>query len=236
MKKLLIAVFVLLMSGNVFSQIKSRSNDLNFYAGVGYKLVYLTDNTARNAYPFFQLSQGDFLKEITGQFGAVLNEVVGVEFAPSYLFTTAYSNNGFYYTSPTVGRRYYVPSDSRLFALPLNLRLKFFPQGKNYASFLNKVYISGGFGMMYISEEVVSQVYTDDVNFNYLGTVRADNDFWNINYEIALGLASYSKIGYGFELSYRFVPLDNDVQKPLITSLSPNFNSVNLTANIIFSF
>ncbi|MBS1518874.1 MAG: hypothetical protein JSS91_12360 [Bacteroidetes bacterium] len=235
MKKLLILFFALCFSGNTFSQIKNRNASVNFYTGIGYRLVFLTDNTARDAYPFFQLSNGDFLKEITGQFGAVINEVVGVEFAPSYLFTNAYSFNGFYYTSEA-GRRYYVPSSSRLFAFPLNARVKYFPQGKNYTSFLNKAYVGAGIGMMYLSEEIVSQVYTDNVNYNYINTVRASNDFWNINYEIAVGIASYSKIGYGFELNYRFVPFSDNAKKPLITSISQNFNSVNLTANIIFSF
>lgn len=236
MKKYLLIVLIIFISSNSFSQIKSRSDNINYYAGIGYKLVFLTDNTARNAFPFFQLSSGDFMKEITGQFGAVFNEIIAAEFAPAYMFTTSYSTDGFYYTGAVNGRRFYVPTDSRLFALPLNLKVKVFPQGKNYTSFLNKVYLSAGAGMMYFSEEIIAQVYTDDINYNYIGSARADDEFWNFNYEFAIGLASYSKIGYGFELSYRIVPLDNDVNKPLITTISSNFNSVNLSANIVFSF
>jgi len=227
MKKYILTALILFISSNSFSQIKSRSDNINYYAGIGYKLVFLTDNTARNAFPFFQLSSGDFMKEITGQFGAVFSETIAAEFAPAYMFTTSYSTDGFYYTGAVNGSRFYVPTDSRLFALPLNLKVKVFPQGKNYTSFLNKVYLSAGAGI---------QVYTDDINYNYIGSARAEDEFWNFNYEFAIGLASYSKIGYGFELSYRVVPLDNDVNKPLITTISSNFNSVNLSANIIFSF
>jgi hypothetical protein len=88
-----------------------------------------------------------------------------------------------------------------------------------------------------VSEEITSRVYSDDTEFNYLYARTADNDFWTGNYEFLIGTSSFSKIGFGFELSYRLVPLNNTTDsKPLISFIASNFNSVNLAANIIFSF
>ena len=87
-----------------------------------------------------------------------------------------------------------------------------------------------------MDEEITSQIYIDEFTSSYLGAVTAQNSFWTTDYEILLGIGSFSKIGFGFELSYRFVPLNNTTSKPLVSYLASNFNSVNLAANIILSF
>lgn len=236
MKKIVLILFIFLVYGISYSQIKQRSLSTNVYAGIGYKFVYLTDPDASDAYPFFQLSNGDFLKEIDGFLGVILNESYCIEFAPSYLFTNKNGNEGFYFGQGT-SRYFYVPSQTRLSAVPLNLRFKFYPFAKNYSSSLSKVYLGIGAGMMYVSEEITSKVYTDDTEFNYLYARTADNDFWTGDYEFLLGVGSFSKIGFGFELSYRLVPLNNKSEsKPLISYTASNFNSINFAANIIFSF
>lgn len=236
MKKIIIIFLLFLISGNSYSQIKQRSLSTNVYTGIGYKFVYLTDPDASDAYPFFQLSNGDFLKEIDGFLGVIFNESYCAEFAPSYLFTNKNGNEGFYFGEGS-SRYFYVPSQTRLSAIPLNLRFKFYPFAKNYSSTLSKVYLGIGAGMMYVSEEITSKVYTDDTEFNYLYARTADNDFWTGDYEFLLGVGSFSKIGFGFELSYRLVPLNNNSDnKPLISYIASNFNSVNFAANIIFSF
>ena len=236
MKKIIIIFLLFLISGNSYSQIKQRSLSTNVYSGIGYKFVYLTDPDASDAYPFFQLSNGDFLKEIDGFLGVIFNESYCAEFAPSYLFTNKNGNEGFYFGEGS-SRYFYVPSQTRLSAIPLNLRFKFYPFAKNYSSTLSKVYLGIGAGMMYVSEEITSKVYTDDTEFNYLYARTADNDFWTGDYEFLLGVGSFSKIGFGFELSYRLVPLNNNSDnKPLISYIASNFNSVNFAANIIFSF
>lgn len=235
MKKIFLLLFIFCLSGNLFSQIKQRSLSTNYYTGIGYKFVFLTDPNANDAYPFFQLSNGDFLKEIDGFLGVTFKESYSVEFAPSYLFTNKNGNEGFYYGAGA-NRYFYVPSQTRLVAVPINLRFKYFPFAKNSSS-LGKVYLGIGGGMMYVSEEITSRVYSDDTEFNYLYARTADNDFWTSDYEFLLGIGSFSKIGFGFELSYRLVPLNNTTDsKPLISYIASNFNSVNFAANIIFSF
>ncbi len=235
MKKILLAVMILFISNIASSQIKTRSTNTTGYMGIGYKFVFLTNPAARNAYPFFQLSKGDFLKEIDGFFGVNLNDRFGIELAPSYLFTNSVSSNGYYYSN-SFGKRFYLPLQTRLFAVPLNLKFKFFPFYKNYTSSFSKFYFGAGGGAMYIDEEISAQIYSGEDELNYLGSKTYVNHFWTTNYEFAVGISSFSKIGYGFELSYRFVPLNTELNVPLITSIATNFNSINFTANIIFTF
>ncbi len=231
----LVLFFSLALSSNAFSQVKHRTADETVYMGIGYKFVFLTNQTARDAYPFFQLSNGDFLKEIDGFLGVTINEKYGVEFSPSYLFTNSVSSDGFYYSANS-NRRFYVPTETRLFALPLNIKFKYYPFADNYSSSLSKLYFGIGGGGMYISEEILSRIYSDDTQLNYIGAVDAENNFWTSNFEFDIGISSFSKIGYGFELSYRVVPLNQSGAYPLISSLASNLNSVNLSLKIIYSF
>ncbi|MBL8007895.1 MAG: hypothetical protein JNJ56_10205 [Ignavibacteria bacterium] len=234
MKSILI-ILMLLYAGNLFSQIKQRSSGTSAYLGVGYKFVFLTNSAAQDAYPFFQLSNGDFLKEIDGMLGVSFNDKVAVEFSPAYLFTNASSGEGYYYKYQNTNFFYY-PVYTNLFALPLNLRIKFFPFSNGTSDMLKKVYIGAGGGAMYIDEQITNQVYSENSRINYLGTYTYKNDFWTPDYEILLGINSFSKIGFGFELSYRFVPLNQSRVNPIISSVADNFNSINFTANIIYSF
>lgn len=235
MKKIILIFLVLLTSSNSFSQIKQRSASVVPYLGIGYKFVFLTNQAARDAYPFFQLSNGDFMKEIDGFFGVTIDEKYAIELAPSYLFTNSYNSDGYYFNNGTQNL-FYVPTQTRLFAVPVNVKFKFFPFVKNYTSSLSKLYVMAGGGGMYINEEIAAQFYIDDTKFNYLGARTFENSFWTGNYEFAVGITSFSKIGYGFELSYRFVPINNQSNIPVITSIASNFNSVNFTANIVFTF
>lgn len=235
MKKILFIFFVLIYSGSALAQIKQRSAAVSYYLGIGYKFVYLTNPTARDSYPFFQLSNGDFLKELDGVFGVTIAEKISVEFSPAYLFSNSLSSDGFYFEDNN-GLRYYYPQQTRLFAVPLNLRIKFFPFAKNYTSFSSKLYFGGGGGGMYTNEEMSHQIYSDEGQITYLGARTYENDFWTTNFEFFAGVNSFSKIGFGFELSYRFVPLNQPQNKPLVTSLAGNLNSANLSANIIYTF
>ncbi|MEO8665182.1 MAG: hypothetical protein ABI462_06775 [Ignavibacteria bacterium] len=235
MKKIFCLLVMILICDHSSAQVKRRSVSSEFYTGVGYKFVFLTNPDARDAYPFFQLSNGDFLKEIDGYFGVTINGKYGIELSPAYLFTNALNSDGFSFTD-NLGTRFYVPVDTRLFAVPINLKLKFYPFASGKSETFSKMYFGIGGGAMYIEEEVTSQIYTDDTRFNYIGTRHYDESSWTSNYEILLGIGNFSKIGYGFELSYRIVPLKHLNNKPLITDVASNFNSVNLSANIIFSF
>ncbi|MEO6693879.1 MAG: hypothetical protein ABIY50_06040, partial [Ignavibacteria bacterium] len=207
MKKIFFAIIIMAFCINASAQIKKRSTDVSVYTGIGYKFVFLTDPQARNAYPFFQLSKGDFLKELDGFFGVSFNDRYAVEFSPAYLFTNSVSSDGFYFQDNS-GRRFYQPQQTRLFALPLNFRFKYFPFAEKFSSTLSKVYFGAGAGAIYINEEMTNQIYSDETRLVNLGAKTYENNFWTSNYELLLGINSFSKIGFGFELSYRFVPLN----------------------------
>ncbi len=95
-KKLILTLIFIFISTTAFSQVKQRSVSTSFYGGIGYKFIYLTNSQARDAYPFFQLSNGDFLKEIGAFFGVTINESYSIELAPSYLFTNTVNSDGFH--------------------------------------------------------------------------------------------------------------------------------------------
>ncbi|MBK6878332.1 MAG: hypothetical protein IPG99_18320 [Ignavibacteria bacterium] len=86
------------------AQIKQRTQNRVFYTGVGYKFVLFTDSEARSAYPFFDITDQAFVKELGGFFGMVLSERVAFELAPSYIFSNEYGSDdseadggGFYF-------------------------------------------------------------------------------------------------------------------------------------------
>ncbi len=237
MKKSALILLLLVLSQYSFAQIKERSTTLSVYGGMAYKFVFLTDKTVRDAYPFLQLSSGDFMKELDLFIGVTFNDQITVEFSPAYLFTSSNGNNGFYFTKNNE-RLFYYSQQTRLNAMPLNARIKYHPFAKYENNSLKKMYFGIGAGAMYINEEMTNHIYTDENRTVTVspGLKKFSNDFWTSNYELLLGITSFSKIGVGFELSYRFVPLNQNKSEPLITSIAGNFNSTNLAANIIYTF
>lgn len=231
MMSIFVIVLIILFSSSSYSQIKQRSVSTSVYIGIGYKFVFLTNKDARDAYPFFQLSNGDFLKEIDGVFGVTIDEKYGIEFSPAYLFTNSLSSDGFYFNDS-----FFVPAQTRLFALPINIRFKYYPFAENYGSSVSKIYFGVGGGPIYINEEITNQIYDNENRLIYYRARTSETDFWTSNFELMAGIGSFSKIGYGFELSYRVVPLKQSRAKPLVTEIVNNFSSINFSANIIFSF
>jgi len=235
MKKIIVIFLFLFVAGISTAQIKERASNSTVYLGIGYKFVFLTNTEARDAYPFFQLSNGNFLKELDGFIGVAFNEKYAVEFSPAYLFTNSVASDGYNYSENNISR-FYFPQQTSLFALPLNIRMKYLPFSNESTSALGKIYVGAGVGAMYISEEMTNEIYSDNTRSNYLGVKTYSSNFWTSDYELFVGINSFSKIGYGFELSYRFVPLNQPDNKPIITSLAGNFNSLNLSANITLTF
>ncbi len=233
--------FLLFASGETCGQIKKRSQNTVFYTGAGYKFVLFTDGTASDAYPFFDFSSQAFVKELDAFFGVVLSETVALEFSPSYMFSNDYggdeSEQGGFNFESNGANRYYVPTATSLYCLPVNLRAKYFPFGKDYGSVFNLFYIGGGAGPIYISEEMEQRVYKDDSRLDYLYSTENSNNFWTVNFEAIAGIATVSKFGIGFEAGYRFIPLSSvKGEKPLVTSLAGNFNNLNFALNIIYKF
>ncbi len=223
------------------AQIKKRSQSKVYYTGAGYKFVMFTDGSVQDAYPFFDLSTQAFVKEVMGFFGIVVSERVAVELAPSYLFSNDYGSNsddasGFYFEKNGVNR-YYVPTSANMHAIPVNLRVKYFPFAKDYGSFFNMLYIGAGGGPIYVSESMDQRVYADESKLVYQGATRNEDSFWTMNFEALAGIATVPKFGVGFEIGYRFIPLGAAAgDKALITSTAKNFNNLNLAINVIYKF
>jgi hypothetical protein len=233
MKKFILLLTIqFLLSSLLYSQ--TRTAGPTSFAGLGYSIMIFTDGDVSNTYPTFDFSRGDFLKQINIFYGMKFNDF-SIEIAPAFIFTNTQSSDGFYYTETNGSRRFYYPQESRLFAAPINLKAKYYPFTSSVSAVSN-IYFGAGAGMMYIKEEYRNLVYTDESRLVFLGTNNAKNSFWKPNFEAVIGIGSFSKFAYGFEVGYRFVPLDQKRDHPLITSLAGNFNSVNLSANVIFTF
>lgn len=219
-----------------FAQIKTRESS-QAYVGVGYSFVIFTNSDMTDSYPLFG-SSGDFLKEVNFFGGIRVSRSFALEFSPSVMFSNAINNKGFNYSSPSVAGSdsLYVPNTASFLSLPLNLKVKYYPFTKDMISQMSNLYLGFEAGMVYVKEEFNNYVYTDNTMTRFVRSQTDKNSFWKPDFGISIGYGSTAKFGYGFEASYRFIPLDGDKKYPLTTSLAKDMNSVNLTAKLIFSF
>lgn len=220
---------------NLQAQVKERSSSSYPYAGIGYSFVIFTDSKVSDIYPFLDFNNNSFLSEINPFFGVRINEKVAVELSPSFVFTTAHSNKGFAFTQNNQ-TLYYLPSETSLFSLPINFNVKVFPFTADMLSFVSNIYFTGGGGPIYIKEKYTNYRYTNSNFTGFVDIQTAENSMWKAHYSMGVGYGSLSRFGYNFEVSYRLVPLSPDNQKPVVSSLANNFNSVNLSARITFNF
>jgi hypothetical protein len=231
----LVVILGFLGTGESYGQFKDRTSSYS-YAGAGYSLVFFTDGDVSETYPAFDLNSGSFITEIGFFYGMRLSPPVAVEIAPSFIFTNSKNNDGFYFTNRAGERNYYFPNEASLFALPVNLNLKIYPFFADPLTPLGNMYIGAGAGMMYLSESFNNSIYADSNLVNFQRFAKSENSLWTPNYKFFLGFGTSGKFGYAFEVGYRFVPLDGDGTKPQTTSLAKNFNSVNVSAKVMFSF
>jgi hypothetical protein len=235
MKNLIISfVIIFITNGFANSQIKSRGESYS-YAGVGYTLIFFTNSDVTNTYPAFNFRNSTFLNEVNIFYGVRLSKSFAIELSPSFIYTSSGSSDGFYFDDD-VGRRFYLPNNADLFALPINVNIKFYPFTSDLLSPVSNLYIGFGGGAMYISEEFDNQIYSDNTLTSFVGYQKSKNNFWNENLLLMVGFNSSARFGYAVELGYRLVPLKGKKDKPLTTSIASNFNSVNLTFKAIFSF
>lgn len=231
---LITLVFVTLNSINSFAQIKTRESS-QAYAGIGYSFVIFTNSDMTDSYPLFG-NNGDFLKEVNLFGGIKTSRSFAIEFSPSFMFTNAINSKGFSYTNSSGVNRFYVPNTGSFLSIPVNLKAKYYPFTKDLISQMSNLYFGFEAGMAYVKEEFTNFVYSDNTMASFVGSGSEKNSFWKPDFGISIGYGSTAKFGYGFEASYRFIPLDGDKKYPLTTSFAKDMNSVNLTAKLIFSF
>ncbi|MCB0722203.1 MAG: hypothetical protein KDC42_07855 [Ignavibacteriae bacterium] len=238
MKK--ISISLLLLTGLLFftdsnAQFKDRTSSYS-YLGGGYTLVFFTNGEVTDTYPVFNLNSSSFLSEVNVFYGMRLSPLMAIEISPSFIFTNSTSNDGFYFTNSSGTRNFYYPNEANLFALPININFKLYPFFADPLSPMSNMYLGAGGGMMYFNEEFDNNVYSDSTLTSFLRFEKSKNSFWTQDFSLFVGFGSTAKFGYAFELGYRFVPVDGDGTKPQTTSLVKNFNSVNLSAKVVFSF
>lgn len=226
------------ISVDSYAQIKTRESS-QAYAGIGYSFVIFTNSDMTDSYPLFG-SGGDFLKEINFFGGFRASRSFALELSPSVIFSNSVNNKGFYFKSPTdltaVAPYFYVPNTVSFLSMPVNLKAKYYPFTKDMISQMSSFYLGFEAGMAYVKEEFTNYIYTDNTMTSFIKSKTEKNSFWKPDFAISVGYGSTAKFGYGFEASYRFIPLDGSGTLPLTTSIAKDMNSVNLTAKLIFSF
>jgi hypothetical protein len=90
--------------------------------------------------------------------------------------------------------------------------------------------------MVYIKEQARNYIYSDSsYNMNYLRVQDDKNDVWAPNLTLSLGISSASNFAYGFDITYRVVPMPIKRNTPLSSSNASNYNSINLSARVLFN-
>ena len=233
-KTIIILFIVFFIYNTSFSQISTRVASTP-YVGFGYTFDVFTNSDASDTYPAVS-KNFELFKEINLVGGIKLNRSLAIELSPSFAFSTYSANKGFNFTETDGIQRFYLPQTVSFTAIPINARVKFFPFTVNPLGLLTNVYILGGGGPTYMKEVFDNYVFANESQTSYLGAMTTTNSFWKPNYIIGVGYGSAAKVGYNFELTYRMIPLDGLKDKPQTTSIAKDFNSVSLSAIIIFSF
>jgi hypothetical protein len=233
----IIFIFVLILTANfIFPQTKDREKGF-YYAGIGYSLVIFTNSDVSKIYPVVNLNSSSFLSEISINGGYKFNRHIALEFNPSFIFSSSSNNKGFSYNDG-ISNYYYLPNKSNLFSLPLNVKMKIYPFAKQTFSFVNNIFVGISGGPIYINEQYDNAIYEQETNYqtNPIGFKTYSNNFWKYNAVISAGYDYAGTIGFGFEFSYRIVPLAINGPAPLISSVASNFNSVNLSVKASIGF
>jgi hypothetical protein len=202
---------------------------------VGYSLVIFTNPDVTNIYPVFDIRNGRFISEFNVFYGFQINKTIAIEINPAIVYASTSEAKGYYYNTPEKNRYWYIPQSASLFELPINARIKYFPFG-NSKNFTEGLYLGLSAGPVYIKEQYDNYIYTDSSTLSLFKISTDNNDLWNWNVSFSIGISSMQKFGYGFEISYRMIPLSVNRKTPLISSNASNFNSFNLSLKALFGF
>ena len=228
----IVLTLVLFGSDISFAQVKTR-DAAQFYAGAGYTFVIFNNSRMTDSYPLFSKS-GDFLKEINFFGGVKFNKSFSLEFSPSFMFSNTATEKGFAYTGTAGTEKFYVPNQTNFLSVPLNVKGKYYPFTLDLLSFISNMYVGFEAGTVYIKESMNNYIYTDNTMSSFVGAQKSENSMWKPDFGLSVGFGSTAKFGYGFEATYRFIPLDGDNKFPLTTSMAKDMNSINLSLKLIF--
>jgi hypothetical protein len=235
MKKYILLLVVLVLSVNIsFAQLKTKKSSV--YGGIGYSFLIYTNPAVSETYPSFDFRTNSFNTEVNPYLGFQISDAVSLEFSPSFIYANTGGSKGFYYKSAVNPTYYYLPSPAYIFAIPLNLKMKYFPFAKASSMVSKGIFFGISAGPMFIREEYDNRIFTDETTNDYLATRNYTNTIWAPNTLVSVGFASNQQFAYGFEVGYRLVPLPLKRDYPLITSLASDMNAVVVNIKIGFNF
>jgi hypothetical protein len=235
MKKYILLIALLILSVNISSaQLTTKKSGV--YGGIGYSFLIYTNPAVSGTYPSFDFRTNSFNTEVNPFLGFRISDAVSLEFSPSFIYTSSGGSKGFYYSSIVNPTYYYLPSPAYLFAIPLNIKMKYFPFAKSSSIVSKGIFFGISAGPMFIREEYDNRIFTDETTNDYLATRNYSNTQWAPNTLLSVGYSSNQQFAYGFELGYRFVPLSLKRDYPLITSLASDLNAVVVNIKIGFNF
>ncbi|MCX6162730.1 MAG: hypothetical protein NTV87_15520 [Ignavibacteriae bacterium] len=247
MKKIVFTVVLILFCVSAsFSQRVAWGD--KYYAGFGFSLDFFTNSDVNYYYNGIGTNNAQSVSDINFSFGVNLNRHFAVEFAPAFVFTPSSSYGGgpfnywdddpywWYDDSPT-GTTYqntYTLSNAYLFAIPLNLKLKYYPL-KNYGNdFGEGLNLNLSLGAMYIYESFTG---TGGPTGGIAQPFSISGSTWAPDAVLGLGYNYYwNNTGLGFDVNYRFVPMSLSRKSPLSYANASNFNSLNFSLYIGFAF
>jgi hypothetical protein len=233
----IILLFVIIaLSIQSYAQYKTREVG-QLYTGIAYSLVFFTNPDVYKVYPTFDLNNTGLLSEVNGFIGYRINKFYAVEFSPSVMFAKTKQDQTSGFWSVYNNQRYwYVPQDASLINLSFDFKLRMYPFASNNSNIIKDLYFSLGGGVMYLQEQYTNYLYNDSSYNAYVVSVRDDNnDVWAPNLCFAIGFATGNNFGYGFDVAYRIVPMPINRNTVLSTSNAGNFNSLNISAKILFN-
>jgi len=236
MKKYFLLLIVLFLTVDVtFAQIKPTKKS-GVYGGIGYSFMIYTNSAVADVYPSFDFRSNSFNTEVNPYLGFQISDAIALEFSPSFIYANSGGSKGFYYSSAVNPTYYYLPSPAYMFAIPLNLKMKYFPFSKASSEVPKGIFFGVSAGPMFIREEYDNRIFSDETTNSYIATRSYTNIQWAPNTLLSVGYSAKQQFAYGFELGYRFVPLSLKRDYPLISSLASDLNSVVVNIKIGFNF
>jgi hypothetical protein len=234
--RIILLFSIITISIQSVAQYTTRESGL-LYTGLSYSLVFFTNPDVYKVYPTFDLNNTGLLSEVNGFIGYKMNKIYAVEFSPSVMFakTTQDQTAGFWAVRNNQ-RYWYVPQDASLINVAIDFKARMYPFASNNGNILKDFYFSLGGGVMYLQEQYTNYLYNDSSYNAYVVSVHDDNnEVWAPNLCFSIGFNTGNNFGYGFDIAYRIVPLPVNRNNVLSTSNAGNFNSLNISAKILFN-
>lgn len=217
-------------------QLKKRKT-VSTYFGAGYSFMIFTSEYMQDAFPIFDIRNGTFLTNINLFIGFAVAQALTLEFEPTILFFNSDKIITYELSEPYRGiEKYGHTLQNSILAFPLMANFRFFPMFKS-ANFSRLFFIGGGAGAIWMREENDIEYSNDPNGGSFYGTlITQESSQWSPMFRLATGFTGTGgQFGFGGELRYNFVPLDQNTTVPFATRFASNANSFDICLRFYFS-